>query len=100
MMASGVPVDELDLGIVRELIVGNHSHSRPNRVTLEEMAGRLGVHVNTVASRMRRLERAQLFLPLTLQVTPALGMNFASAFFAVAPGRLTAEARTALLAVP
>lgn len=100
MMASGVPVDELDLGIVRELIVGNHSHSRPNRVTLEEMAGRLGVHVNTVASRMRRLERAQLFLPLTLQVTPALGMNFASAFFAVAPGTLTVEARTALLAVP
>src|SRR5688572_14504836 len=92
-------VDELDFGILRELLVGNQPRARPDRVSLQAMATRLGVHVNTVAARMTRLEEQQLFLPLTLEAMPPLGIHYASYFFPLVHG-LSQATREALCGVP
>jgi DNA-binding Lrp family transcriptional regulator len=92
-------VDELDCQILRELLVGNQPRARPDRATIEAMAKRLGVHVNTIALRIRRLETHQMFLPLTLQVTPAIGMQYASVFFPLQGRSMTQMLRSRFLAI-
>lgn len=96
MPKSQSAVDELDCKILRELLVGNQPRARPDRASLEEIAKRIGVHVTTVAKRIRRLENHGIFLPLTLQVTPSIGMQYASVFFPM-PGRMLTESQRRVL---
>lgn len=98
-MESRASVDDLDLGIVRELVVGNEPRARPDRVTLEAIATRLRVHPNTVAARMRRLEEEKLFLPLSLEAMPPLGIAYVTIFFPLAPRDVTPALRDALFAI-
>lgn len=87
-------MDGADFAIIRELLVGNHISPRPDRITLEGIGKQTGLHPNTVAARIKRLARERLFLPLTVQVTPAIGMSHASVFYPLAPSQLT-DARRA-----
>jgi DNA-binding Lrp family transcriptional regulator len=84
--------DELDLTIVRQMVLANADSPRTDRATVEEIGKTLGVHPNTVALRIRRMSEAQALLPLTLQVqAPVVGLAMAHVFFPIPPERRTAD---------
>jgi DNA-binding Lrp family transcriptional regulator len=96
-VATRARVDELDLRIVRELLLGEQDYFRPDRVTIDHVAARLGVHRNTVSERVRRLAAAGFYLPLGLEVEPSsVGLTGGLAFFPVPPERRTPATRDAV----
>jgi DNA-binding Lrp family transcriptional regulator len=72
-MGQRVRLDELDMRIVREMLLGDQSYFRADRVTVDEVARKLDVHRNTVAERLRKMRAAGFFLPLSVDFEPSLG---------------------------
>ena len=90
-MPGRLRVDELDFRILREIFAGDEPGFRSDRVALDKIAERLGVHRNTVSTRVRRLTAHSVFLPATLEVEPGqFGLVGAVAYFEVARDRRTA----------
>lgn len=89
---SSVQVDLLDMHIVKQITLGRGDSPRTDRASVEEMAGQLGVHPNTVAARIRGLAEREVFLPMTVQVlAPSLGIEMAHVFFPVPSERRTPD---------
>src|ERR1041385_8559260 len=87
-----VQVDLLDMHIVKQITLGAGDSPRTDRASVEEMAGQLGVHPNTVAARIRALAEGNVFLPMTVQVlAPSLGIEMAHVFFPVPAAARTPE---------
>lgn len=64
-------LDELDFRILREMFEGRRDFLRPDRVALDEVARTLGVHRNTVSTRVRRLEEERIYLPMSVGINDA-----------------------------
>lgn len=100
MAAPGARVDETDCRILSEIFVGEGAFWRSDRVPLEAVARRLGLHRNTVSARVRRLAARRIFLPATLEFEPGrLGLVAAMAFMEVPREARTPATREALLAL-
>lgn len=58
--------DEVDFQIVRCLLVGPEDFFHGESVSLDQVGRQLGLHPNTVSSRLRRLKEVRWFLPLSI----------------------------------
>lgn len=87
-----VQVDELDLRIVQQLVIGKNSEPKSERESMQRVAKNLAVHSNTVAARVRNMTAKRALLPMTVQLQPHnLGFDVAHIFFPVPPERRTRE---------
>ena len=75
---AGVPVDETDRLLMRELVLDG-------RATLASLAEKAGLSISAVQSRVRRLESRKVIRGYSAKIDPeALGHNL-SAFVAITP---------------
>ncbi|HEV8361413.1 MAG TPA: hypothetical protein VGR28_13265 [Candidatus Thermoplasmatota archaeon] len=75
MASAPFALDELDFRILREMFEGQRDFLRPDRVALDEVARSLGVHRNTVSTRVRRLEEQRIYLPMSVAINdPTVGL--------------------------
>jgi len=96
-VAPRLVMDELDFRILREIFTGDGDYFRTDRATAEDIARKLGLHRNTVGARIRRMTRANAYLPASLDIeAPALGLVGCKAFLDVPPDRRTPATREAL----
>lgn len=74
--ASGVEtLDATDFHILRELWVGSGTYFRTDRVSLEEVARKVGVHRSTVAARLAKWQRTGFLERFSIDLDPcALGL--------------------------
>lgn len=83
-LLAGFALDELDFRILRELFLGDLDFLRSDRVPLDAISERLGLHRNTVSERVRRLREQGIYLPMAIGVNdPAVGLIMGMAFLDV-----------------
>lgn len=65
-----VAVDEVDRRLVGAMFAPDLDHLGAERTSLKELAETIGVHRNTVSTRLTKLREAGLFLPPVLGIDP------------------------------
>lgn len=87
--------------ILREVFIGDSESFRSDRVAIETIAERLGLHRNTVSQRLKRLTEAGVYLPPSLDVEPGqFGVVAAMGIFDVPQERRESATREAVFAIP
>ena len=94
-------VDDTDMAILRELMVGDARHFQSKRERVQDVAKRLGLHRNTVLRRLVRLRLNRFVLPVIpfVDIT-RLGIQGGRAIYPIPPERRTADLRARLFEVP
>ncbi len=63
-------IDATDIAIIREYVQATAGRFQSEKVSMQAMARSLGMHPNTVADRVKRIEDAGWLLPMTILPTP------------------------------
>jgi DNA-binding Lrp family transcriptional regulator len=94
-------VDATDVAIIREIVQAASGTFRSEKVSMEALARKLGMHPNTVSDRVKRLREAGWYLPLTIVPTPSIvGLSLGRFFVPMTMASRTPELLDKIMAMP